>query len=73
MRPQDNPDALKCPHCPVCGSPPSFAWAEIVPWFCSNESCEVFAWDPYSSASENLADSSDVVIIEQLRDGSAGE
>jgi hypothetical protein len=57
----------------MCGSEPSFAWAEIVPWFCPNEDCQVFAWDPYSSASQNLAAASTVVVTEQLQDDTPTE
>lgn len=49
---------LKCLFCPVCGAEPSFAWAEITPWFCTNDDCTVLAWDPYSTLEENLTDAS---------------
>jgi len=47
---------IKCAQCPMCGTFPSFAWVELTPWFCPNEDCSVLAWDPYSTARENLDD-----------------
>lgn len=55
---QTNPNDLgiRCPVCPMCGAFPTFAWVELVPWFCPNDDCNVLAWDPYSTAQENLQD-----------------
>jgi hypothetical protein len=51
---------VKCPYCPVCSGPPAFAWAEITPWFCINDDCDVLGWDPYSTLEENLTDAAPV-------------
>jgi hypothetical protein len=40
------------------------AWPQITPWFCSNEECDVLAWDPYSTLQENLMDAAPVQIID---------
>lgn len=31
-------------------------WPNVSPWLCSAPDCRVLAWDPYSTALENLRD-----------------
>lgn len=56
MRDTNDRDELQCLTCPLCGSQPAMAWAELTPWFCRNEDCDALAWDPYSTLEENLMD-----------------
>ena len=56
-------DEVLTPLCPVCSAPPLFAWAEITPWFCTNDECDVLGWDPYSTLAENLMDATPVEVI----------
>lgn len=55
-------DRIKCPYCPYCGAEPHMAWLELTPWFCPNDDCDVFGWDPYVSAKVNI-DSAEVVQL----------
>lgn len=55
---------IVCPSCPLCSGPPSFNWAELTPWFCPNEECDVLAWDPYSTLQENLTDARPIEYVE---------
>ena len=49
-------DEIECPTCPRCGGPPHASLAMItLPWFCPNDSCEVFGWDPTTTKAHNLA------------------
>ena len=54
--PVAEPEEIRCPTCPVCGSQPLFAWATVVPWMCPSEDCNVFGWDPYGTLEQNLTD-----------------
>lgn len=58
---------IACPTCPVCDSPPLAVAANVVPWFCPNDDCLVFGWDPYSTRDENLLD--DEAVRFEERDG----
>lgn len=47
---------IKCPTCPVCGAPPMPMSIQLGQAFCTNEDCNVLAWDPYSTKDQNLFD-----------------
>jgi hypothetical protein len=49
--------------CPLCGAPPAVASLNLTPWFCSNDDCDVLAWDPYSTLQENLMNAAPVEIV----------
>lgn len=53
--PADGPQ-VKCPFCPVCGTPPDFIFPGLAQCWCPNEDCNVFMWEPWVSAAENLGD-----------------
>lgn len=55
---------IKTPTCPVCGALPLFAWEQLVPWLCTNEACDVFGWDPFATAKENLDDMHEIAWVE---------
>lgn len=55
--------AVKCPFCPVCGTPPDFIAPMLYQCWCPNEDCNVFMWVPWVSAAENLAEQGEVKII----------
>ena len=63
-----NPLGIKCPYCPMCGAEPLHAWIELTPWFCPNDDCEVFGWDPYTSASKNISEASELEVIRPEQD-----
>lgn len=73
MSRRDVDAAIKTPACPVCSGPPSFNWAEITPWFCINDDCDVLAWDPYSSLEENLMNAGTAEIHEIKRESPENE
>lgn len=38
------------PTCPRCGQPPMvmrFLGVPVLPWFCENDDCDVFSWNPH--------------------------
>jgi len=49
--------------CPVCSAHPALAFGNLTPWFCSNDECDVLAWDPYSTLAENLMDATPVQVV----------
>lgn len=51
---------IKCPFCPVCGTPPPFILDALYQCWCPNEDCNVFMWVPWCTAAENLAQQSTV-------------
>jgi hypothetical protein len=56
-----NPEpSYSCPQCPLCGGEPMFRTPTLVPWFCMDDRCDVFGWDPYSTLEENLMDAAPV-------------
>lgn len=63
MTDKDRPQ-IKCPYCPVCGTPPEFIWESLAQCWCPNEDCEVFMWEPWKTAKENLDDVGEVKWVE---------
>jgi hypothetical protein len=64
----DETPRLRCFHCPVCGAEAALSTLNLTPWFCSNDDCDVLAWDPYSSLEENLTDARPISVTEIPRD-----
>jgi hypothetical protein len=60
---------IKCPVCPMCGTPPTFFLPGWIQAMCPNEDCNVFLWEWGKSAAENLAD---VGTVEFLTDEEKG-
>jgi len=58
----DDGPVIKCPFCPVCGTPPDFIWPSLHQCWCPNEDCRVFMWVPWDTAAENLADQSEIKL-----------
>lgn len=48
---------IKCPFCPVCGTPPTFIALGLSQAWCPNDDCEVLLWVPWDTAKQNLEDS----------------
>lgn len=53
---------LKCPFCPVCGTPPESISPQMQQVFCANEECNVLMWVPWETAAKNLMDSGYISI-----------
>jgi hypothetical protein len=60
IRDDERVPSIKCPYCPVCGREPILDWVNITPWFCPNNDCRVFGWDPYVSAKVNLENATEI-------------
>jgi hypothetical protein len=54
--PSDELPDVKCPFCPMCGTPPPFIFDSLAQAWCPNEDCKVFMWTPWDTAAQNLAD-----------------
>lgn len=52
-----------CPTCPLCGGEPMFRTPTLLPWFCMDDRCDVFGWNPYHTLDENLMDFQRVTVI----------
>jgi len=63
---------VKCPRCPICGGEPLPIELPIAQWFCANDECQVFCWDPWSTQAENLADQGQVEETSRPLQGGAG-
>lgn len=55
---------IVCPRCPICSGPAVLPLPELLPWFCGNDECITFAWDPYCTLEENLMDATRVLWTE---------
>jgi hypothetical protein len=62
---------LKCPHCPMCGTAGvGLVAPSIYPtFFCSDDDCVVFSWNPTQTAKEFLDAVADGTIPETSIDG----
>ena len=55
---------ILCPSCPVCCGPAVLPFPGLSPWFCGNDDCDVFAWDPHATLEENLMDARPIDVVE---------
>lgn len=61
-------DAIRCPFCPSCGTPPAI-FVSPSQAMCGVDECDVLFWDPTASATVNLSDPGELVELtpEQAR------
>lgn len=54
----------RCPRCPECGGrPQALIGANLHPmYFCADDACRRFSWDPTQPAAQNIAESKNVDI-----------
>jgi hypothetical protein len=55
---------VKCPSCPMCGTPAAFIAPGMAQTFCVNEACNVLMWSPWDTAAVNLADMGEARVVE---------
>lgn len=63
-QPATDEPQIKCPFCPVCGTPPDFIFPGLHQCWCPNEDCRVFMWVPWDTAAANLADQHEIKLPE---------
>lgn len=62
--PPADPEAVKCPCCPVCGTA-GLGASWFAQAFCLDTECDVFLYDPYSTAKANLDHIGELETTEQ--------